>query len=29
MSDTQDDQGSLDDDWGAAIAEQAAAEAAA
>jgi flagellar motor switch protein FliN len=28
MSDTQDDQ-SLDDDWGAAIAEQAAAEAAA
>ncbi|RZJ83848.1 MAG: flagellar motor switch protein FliN [Massilia sp.] len=29
MSDTQDDQGGLDDDWGAAIAEQAAAEAAA
>jgi flagellar motor switch protein FliN/FliY len=29
MSDTQDDQGALDDDWGAAIAEQAAAEAAA
>lgn len=30
MSDTQDDQNSLDDDlWGAAIAEQAAAEAAA
>jgi flagellar motor switch protein FliN/FliY len=29
MSDTQDDQGSLDDDWGAAIAELAAAEAAA
>ena len=29
MSDTQDDQSSLDDDWGAAIAEQAAAEAAA
>ncbi|WP_322403731.1 flagellar motor switch protein FliN [Massilia luteola] len=29
MSDTQDDQGSIDDDWGAAIAEQAAAEAAA
>ena len=29
MSDTQDDQDSLDDDWGAAIAEQAAAEAAA
>ncbi|QJE00934.1 flagellar motor switch protein FliN [Massilia forsythiae] len=29
MSDTQDDQASLDDDWGAAIAEQAAAEAAA
>jgi flagellar motor switch protein FliN/FliY len=28
MSDTQDDQ-NLDDDWGAAIAEQAAAEAAA
>ena len=28
MSDNQDDQ-SLDDDWGAAIAEQAAAEAAA
>ena len=28
MSDTQDDQ-SMDDDWGAAIAEQAAAEAAA
>ena len=28
MSDNQDDQG-LDDDWGAAIAEQAAAEAAA
>jgi flagellar motor switch protein FliN/FliY len=28
MSDTQDDQ-HLDDDWGAAIAEQAAAEAAA
>ena len=25
MSDTQDDQSSLDDDWGAAIAEQAAA----
>lgn len=29
MSDTQDDQTNLDDDWGAAIAEQAAAEAAA
>ena len=29
MSDTQDDQSGLDDDWGAAIAEQAAAEAAA
>jgi len=29
MSDNQDDQDSLDDDWGAAIAEQAAAEAAA
>ena len=29
MSDTQDDQDNLDDDWGAAIAEQAAAEAAA
>jgi len=29
MSDTQDDDQSLDDDWGAAIAEQAAAEAAA
>jgi len=29
MSDTQDDQDGLDDDWGAAIAEQAAAEAAA
>jgi flagellar motor switch protein FliN/FliY len=29
MSDTQDDQAGLDDDWGAAIAEQAAAEAAA
>jgi flagellar motor switch protein FliN len=29
MSDTQDDQGGIDDDWGAAIAEQAAAEAAA
>jgi flagellar motor switch protein FliN/FliY len=29
MSDTQDDQDALDDDWGAAIAEQAAAEAAA
>jgi len=29
MSDTQDDQSALDDDWGAAIAEQAAAEAAA
>ena len=29
MSDTQDDQDSLDADWGAAIAEQAAAEAAA
>jgi flagellar motor switch protein FliN/FliY len=28
MSDTQDDQ-NMDDDWGAAIAEQAAAEAAA
>jgi flagellar motor switch protein FliN len=28
MSDTQDDQ-NIDDDWGAAIAEQAAAEAAA
>ena len=28
MSNTQDDQYSLDDDWGAAIAEQAAAEAA-
>ena len=29
MSDNQDDDASLDDDWGAAIAEQAAAEAAA
>ena len=29
MSDTQDHQSALDDDWGAAIAEQAAAEAAA
>jgi flagellar motor switch protein FliN/FliY len=29
MSDNQDDDASMDDDWGAAIAEQAAAEAAA
>ncbi|UGQ45218.1 flagellar motor switch protein FliN [Massilia endophytica] len=29
MSDNQDDQSSLDDDWGAAIAEQAKAEAEA
>ena len=29
MSDNQDDQDHIDDDWGAAIAEQAAAEAAA
>lgn len=29
MSDNQDDQINIDDDWGAAIAEQAAAEAAA
>ena len=29
MSDNQEDQENIDDDWGAAIAEQAAAEAAA
>jgi flagellar motor switch protein FliN/FliY len=29
MADNQDDDTSMDDDWGAAIAEQAAAEAAA